>query len=53
MGEGTTFYFTIPQKKEYILRKKKLGEILTEKGIVSQELLDEVLKEQDEMGFRD
>ncbi len=44
-GKGTTFYFTIPQGLE--IPKKKLGEILVEKGWISEEKIKEALKNQE------
>jgi len=46
IGEGTTFYFTIPREKEVIFGKKKIGQILVEKNLVSQEDIKRALKEQ-------
>jgi len=42
-GEGSTFYLLLPQLKE---QKKKLGEILIEKGLVTEEQLSNALKDQ-------
>ena len=50
VGEGATFYFTIPKKKEAILGKKKIGEILVEKNLVTEEELKKALDEQKETG---
>jgi light-regulated signal transduction histidine kinase (bacteriophytochrome) len=41
VGEGATFYFMIPKE-----RKKKLGEMLVEGGLISPEELDQTLKKQ-------
>jgi hypothetical protein len=46
VGEGTTFYFTIPTEKDIILGRKKLGEILVEKKIVTEEDIKKALEEQ-------
>jgi len=46
IGEGTTFYFTIPKEKEFILGKKKLGEILIEKKLVAEDDIKKALEEQ-------
>lgn len=43
LGEGATFYFTIPKK---LKKEKKLGEILVEQGIVSQKDIKGALKKQ-------
>lgn len=45
LGEGTTFYFSIPKALQ---RKKKIGEILVEDGIISKEKLREKLEKQQE-----
>jgi len=42
-GEGSSFYLLLPQLKE---QKKKLGEILIEKGLVTEEQLSNALKDQ-------
>jgi signal transduction histidine kinase len=42
-GEGSTFHVMLPEIKE---NKKKLGEILVEKGIVTEKQLTEALKQQ-------
>ncbi len=47
IGEGTTFYFTIPQEKSVILGKKKIGEILIEKKLITDPELKEALREQE------
>jgi len=46
IGKGTTFYFTIPKEKGIILAKKKIGEILIEKRMLSEAELKEGLEEQ-------
>jgi signal transduction histidine kinase len=43
-GKGATFYFTIP--KDLKEKKKKIGEILVEEGLVSEEKLKEKLQSQ-------
>jgi len=43
LGEGATFYFTIPKG---LVRKKKIGEILIEDGVITEEELKEALKKQ-------
>jgi len=45
--EGTTFYFTIPTEKRIILGKKKIGEILVEKRILTEAELNKILEEQE------
>jgi hypothetical protein len=50
VGEYTTFYFTIPKRKQDIAGKKKLGEILVENKLVTEEELKKALKEQEETG---
>ncbi len=46
VGEGAVFYFTIPKGKEYILEKKKIGEILVAKNLVTEEQVKKALEEQ-------
>ncbi|MEW6087190.1 MAG: ATP-binding protein [bacterium] len=46
VGEGTTFYFSIPKSRDYILGKKKIGEILVEKKIVDENTIKKILEEQ-------
>ena len=46
IGEGTTFYFTVPKEKGVILGKKKIGEILIEKEFVTEDKLKKALEEQ-------
>ena len=46
LQEGTTFYFTIPKVPESRATKKKLGEILVEKQLVSKEEIQDALEEQ-------
>lgn len=43
VGKGATFYFTIPKD---LIEKKKIGEILVQEGLISEEKLKEKLKEQ-------
>ena len=43
LGQGSTFHLLVPELKEI---KKKLGEILIEKGIVTEKQLSEALKQQ-------
>ena len=43
LGEGSTFHILLPELKE---TKKKLGEILIDKGIVTEKQLSEALKQQ-------
>jgi len=50
VGEYTIFYFTIPKRKQAILGKKKLGEILVEKKLVTKEELKKALDEQEGRG---
>ena len=49
VGEYTAFYFTIP-KKGVITENKRIGEILVEKNLVSEEELKKALEEQKESG---
>ncbi len=46
VGVGTTFYFTIPKEEDVIRGKKKLGEILIGKQLITQADLDQALAEQ-------
>ena len=46
VGEGTAFYFTIPAAKEFIIGRKKIGEILVKKKLVTEEDVKRALKEQ-------
>jgi len=46
IGEGSTFYFTIPKAKSMILEKELIGEILLEKALVTEEDLNKALEEQ-------
>jgi len=50
VGEYTAFYFTIPVKKEAIIGKKKIGRILVEKKLVTEEELKRALEEQEGAG---
>jgi signal transduction histidine kinase len=43
VGKGAAFYFTIPKG---LKKKKKIGEILVEDGVISEEALKEKLKKQ-------
>ena len=43
LGEGSTFHLLLPEMRE---QKKKLGEILVEKGLLTQEQLTDALKDQ-------
>ena len=43
LGEGATFYFTIPKK---LPEKKKIGQILIEEGFISEEDLKKALDKQ-------
>jgi len=45
-GKGSTFFFTIPLVLRQRRRKKKVGEILVENGLIGQEHLDKALKKQ-------
>jgi len=49
VGEGTTFYFTISQRKELIIGRKKIGEMLVEKKLVTEEEVKQALNEQHKM----
>ena len=44
LGRGATFFFTIPKDIEQ--RRKKIGEILVENGLITEEDLGEGLKKQ-------
>ena len=46
IGKGTTFYFTIPREKGVIRKKRRIGEILIEKKILTEAELKEGLAEQ-------
>jgi PAS domain S-box-containing protein len=50
VGEYTAFYFTIPKRKQGILGKKKIGEILVEKKLVTEEEVKKALDEQEGRG---
>jgi len=50
IGEGCTFYFTIPKEKSMILGKRLLGEILIEKKLVTEEDIKKALEEQERKG---
>ncbi len=51
LGEYTTFYFTIPTKETMSsLSKKKIGEILVEKKLVSEAEVEKALEEQEGFG---
>jgi signal transduction histidine kinase len=43
LGEGSTFHLLLPEMRE---QKKKLGEILVEKGLLTKEQLTDALKDQ-------
>lgn len=43
-GQGSTFFFTLPESQ----KKKKLGEILVESGLLTTKQLSKALKKQDE-----
>ncbi len=45
-GQGSVFYFTINKREEDILDRKKLGRILVEKGLISEEDLRAALEKQ-------
>jgi len=45
-GKGSTFFFTIPLVLRQRRRKKKVGEILVENGLIGQDDLDKALKKQ-------
>jgi len=44
-GKGAAFYFTIP--KDIEKKKKKIGEILVEEGLITEENLKDALKKQE------
>lgn len=46
LGHGTTFYFTVLTDEQVLLGKKKLGEILVQEGLVSQQAVDGALTAQ-------
>lgn len=46
IGEGTTFYFIIPREKDFIIGRKKLGEILMENKLVTESDLKKTLDKQ-------
>ncbi|MCP4649579.1 MAG: hypothetical protein GY853_05810, partial [PVC group bacterium] len=46
VGEGATFYFTIPINKDFAKTKKRIGEILVGKKLVKREDVTEALREQ-------
>ncbi len=46
IGEGSTFYFTIPKDRKVFLVKKKIGEILIEKNFVTKDDVEQALREQ-------
>ncbi|MFH2137647.1 MAG: PhnD/SsuA/transferrin family substrate-binding protein [Candidatus Omnitrophota bacterium] len=48
IGEGTTFYFTIPIDKDFVTGRKKIGEILVNKKLIKAEDVSDALKEQEE-----
>lgn len=50
VGEHTTFYFTIPKSRDLIIDRKKIGEILVEKKVITEEDVDQALKEQKKTG---
>jgi len=45
LGKGSTFYFTVP--KPVRKKRKRVGEILVEDGLISQKQLREVLRRQE------
>jgi len=52
IGEGTKFYFTIPtREKMSSLCKKKIGEILVEKKLITEEEIKKALEEQEGAGI--
>jgi len=46
LGKGATFFFTIP--KDIMKKRKKIGEILVEDGLIDEEKLKEELDKQEE-----
>ncbi len=46
LGKGANFKFTIPKDKETVKGRKRLGEILIEQGLITEEALRSALKEQ-------
>jgi len=46
VGKGSVFYFTIPRDKKAVLGRRKLGRILVEKGLISEEDLKSALEKQ-------
>jgi PAS domain S-box-containing protein len=52
IGEGTKFYFTIPtREKMSSLCKRKIGEILVEKKLITEEEIKKALEEQEGAGI--
>ena len=52
INEGTTFYFTIPtREKMSSLCKRKIGEILVEKKLITEEEIKKALEEQEGAGI--
>ncbi len=47
LGAGATFHFTIPEDPQRMMQQKKLGAILLGKGLISEQVLDDALKEQE------
>ncbi|MFH2137490.1 MAG: ATP-binding protein [Candidatus Omnitrophota bacterium] len=47
LGEGSTFYFTLPVDQESIEEKKRLGEILVDKKLVTKKDIQQALEEQE------
>jgi light-regulated signal transduction histidine kinase (bacteriophytochrome) len=47
IGEGTTFYFTLPVDKKVILKSRRIGEILVDNKLVSEEDVQKALEEQE------
>jgi len=43
LGQGSRFIFTLPKEPK---KKKKIGELLVEDSVISQEQLDKTLRKQ-------
>ena len=50
VGQYTTFYFSIPKTKQAIIGRKKIGEILIERKVLTEQELKTALNEQSQSG---